>query len=76
MPAEPLTICHLDELETNGSWGLVRRTLGVSAFGLNVVDIAAGASIPEHDETGRDQEEVAPASLIPSWRICPVLSSL
>ena len=58
MPAEPLTICHLDELETNGSWGLVRRTLGVSAFGLNVVDIAAGASIPEHDETGRDQEEV------------------
>ena len=58
MPAEPLTICHLDELETNGSWGLVRRTLGVSAFGLNVVDIAAGTSIPEHDEVDRDQEEV------------------
>ena len=58
MPAEPLTICHVDELEKNGSWGLVRRTLGVSAFGLNVVDIAAGDSIPEHDETGRDQEEV------------------
>ena len=30
----------------------------MSAFGLNVVDIAAGDSIPEHDETGRDQEEV------------------
>ena len=58
MPAEPLTICHVDELETNGAWGLVRRTLGVSAFGLNVVDIAAGDSIPEHDETGRGQEEV------------------
>ena len=58
MPAEPLTICHLDDLEKNGSWGLVRRTLDLSAFGVNVVDIAAGDSIPEHDETGRDQEEV------------------
>ena len=58
MPAEPLTICDVDELERNGSWALARRTLGVSAFGLNVVDIAAGTSIPEHDETDRDQEEV------------------
>lgn len=58
MPAEPLTICHVDELETTGSWGLVRRTLGLSAFGVNVVDIAAGDAIPEHDERDRDQEEV------------------
>jgi uncharacterized cupin superfamily protein len=58
VPAEPLTICDVDELEKNGAWGLVRRSLGVSAFGLNVVDIAAGESIPEHDEVDRDQEEV------------------
>jgi len=58
VPAEPLTICDVDELEKTGSWALARRTLGVNAFGLNVVDIAAGASIPEHDEVDRDQEEV------------------
>jgi uncharacterized cupin superfamily protein len=36
----------------------VRRTLDVRAFGLNVVEIAPGEQIPEHDETERDQEEV------------------
>lgn len=58
MPTEPLTIRSIEELERSGSWALARRSLGVSAFGLNVVDIAAGESIPDHDETGRDQEEV------------------
>ena len=58
MPTEPLTIRSVDELERSGSWALARRSLGLGAFGLNVVDIAAGESIPEHDETGRDQEEV------------------
>ena len=47
-----------DECETSGNWKLVRRTLGLEAFGLNVVDIPAGEQIPEHDETERDQEEV------------------
>ncbi len=28
------------------------------SFGLNAVEIAPGDAIPEHDETGRDQEEV------------------
>ena len=32
--------------------------VGVRAFGLNVVDIAPGDQIPEHDEIARDQEEV------------------
>ncbi len=58
MPNLPLTICTVEEMERNGTWALARRTLGVSSFGLNVVDIAPGDQIPEHDETGRDQEEV------------------
>jgi quercetin dioxygenase-like cupin family protein len=46
------------EMEKAGGWLLVRRTLGLAAFGINMVDIAPGERIPEHDETGRDQEEV------------------
>ena len=46
------------DLEVTGDWRLVRRTLGLRAFGLNLVDIPPGGQIPEHDETGRDQEEV------------------
>ena len=53
-----MTLAQLDECETSGGWRLVRRTLGLEAFGLNVVTIPAGEQIPEHDETGRDQEEV------------------
>jgi uncharacterized cupin superfamily protein len=53
-----LSIIAIDDLERNGSWALARRGLDLRAFGLNIVDIAAGESIPEHDETGRDQEEV------------------
>src|SRR3954470_11286943 len=45
-------------METAGNWLLVRRALGLEAFGMNMVDIAPGERIPEHDETGRDQEEV------------------
>ena len=36
----------------------MRRTLGLSAFGLNLVEIEPGGQIPEHDEIERDQEEV------------------
>jgi uncharacterized cupin superfamily protein len=56
--AEPFTIKHVDEFERSGGWALARRSLGLRAFGMNVVDIEPGASIPEHDETSRDQEEV------------------
>src|SRR3954464_8966279 len=52
------TIVAPDEIETAGNWLLVRRALGLEAFGINMVDIAPGERIPEHDETGRDQEEV------------------
>jgi hypothetical protein len=54
----PFTIVALDETERTGGWHLVRRSLGLEAFGMNVVRIGPGTSIPEHDETGRDQEEV------------------
>jgi uncharacterized cupin superfamily protein len=57
--AEGFTIRHDDELEREyGKWVLVRRSLGVDAFGINVVELPPGDSIPEHDETERDQEEV------------------
>jgi uncharacterized cupin superfamily protein len=52
------TIAGRDELEQTGNWWLVRRSLGVSAFGINLVDIPPGESIPEHQELDRDQEEV------------------
>jgi uncharacterized cupin superfamily protein len=52
------TIAAPDEMEKAGNWMLVRRALGLSAFGINMVDIEPGERIPEHDETGRDQEEV------------------
>jgi uncharacterized cupin superfamily protein len=58
MVADGFTIKHLDEFETNGRWSLVRRGLDVGSFGLNVVQIEQGYSIPEHDEVERDQEEV------------------
>jgi uncharacterized cupin superfamily protein len=53
-----LTIVHRDDLEQTGSWSLVRRSLGIASFGVNLVEIAPGAAIPEHDETARDQEEL------------------
>jgi quercetin dioxygenase-like cupin family protein len=52
------TILHQSDAEHNGNWALIRRSLGVRSFGLNVVEIAPGDRIPEHDESGRDQEEV------------------
>ena len=54
-----VTIKHDDELERDyGKWVLVRRSLGVSSFGINAVDLPPGESIPEHDETERSQEEL------------------
>lgn len=55
---EGYTIAHRDELERTGNWTLVRRSLGCRSFGVNLVDIPPGESIPEHDETQRDQEEL------------------
>lgn len=53
------TIKRDEELERAFEiWVLVRRSLGVESFGINLIELPVGASIPEHDETGRDQEEV------------------
>jgi quercetin dioxygenase-like cupin family protein len=53
------TIKHDDELERDyGKWVLVRRSLGLGAFGMNAVELPPGESIPEHDETERSHEEV------------------
>jgi quercetin dioxygenase-like cupin family protein len=51
-------LIHGDECETAGNWKLVRRTLDLRAFGINLVEIAPGEQLPEHDETQRDQEEL------------------
>jgi len=52
------TLASYEDCETNGDWRLVRRTLGLRSFGVNLVEIPSGGQIPEHDETGRDQEEL------------------
>ena len=51
-------IAHREELERTGNWTLVRRSLDCRAFGVNLVEIEPGESLPEHDETERDQEEL------------------
>jgi uncharacterized cupin superfamily protein len=52
------TISSEDELERSGRWALVRKSLGIAAFGVNVVEIAPGQGIPEHNEAERDHEEL------------------
>jgi quercetin dioxygenase-like cupin family protein len=57
------TIMHRDEFESmegsgNATWHLARRSMGVPAFGFNLVEIGPGGQIPEHDETGSDEIEV------------------
>jgi quercetin dioxygenase-like cupin family protein len=51
-------IAHRGELERNGDWSLVRRSLDIRSVGVNLVEIQPGGSIPEHDESDRDQEEL------------------
>lgn len=52
------TLSHTAECETVGNWRLVRRTLELESFGINLVQIPPGEQIPEHDELDRDQEEI------------------
>jgi hypothetical protein len=40
------TIAHRDDLRQGGNWTLVRRSLGCRLFGVNLVDIPSGESIP------------------------------
>jgi len=58
MDLEGVTIRRREDMERTGNWLLVRRSLGLGAFGMNLVEIPPGERIPEHDETDRDQEEV------------------
>lgn len=57
------TIKHRDEFERmegsgNSTWLLARKALGTSAFGFNLVQIAPGGQIPEHDEAESGQIEL------------------
>jgi uncharacterized cupin superfamily protein len=61
--AEGYTIKSVEEFEEmegsgGATWRLARKTLGAESFGFNVVDIAPGGQIPEHDHTGDNQEEL------------------
>ena len=58
MQGDGFTIVHQDELERTGRWSLARKSLGLGSFGMNIVELEPGYQIPEHDETGRDQEEI------------------
>ena len=62
MPAN-YSIKHQDEFERmEGSgdctWLLARKALGTSSFGFNLVEIAPGGQIPEHDEAESRQVEL------------------
>lgn len=56
--ASGFAIVPRERLERAGDWRLVRRSLGLAAFGMNLVELPPGGAIPEHDEVERDQEEV------------------
>jgi quercetin dioxygenase-like cupin family protein len=58
MQGDGYTILNWDDFERTGNWRLARRSLGLGAFGMNIVDVPPGEQIPEHDETARDHEEV------------------
>jgi quercetin dioxygenase-like cupin family protein len=56
-------IKHWDDFEImegsgGATWRLARKSLDGQAFGFNVVDIAPGGELPEHDHEKDDQEEV------------------
>jgi quercetin dioxygenase-like cupin family protein len=61
--ADGYSIKHRDEFETmegsgDATWKLARKALGTSAFGFNLVEIAPGGQIPEHDEAQSGQVEL------------------
>jgi quercetin dioxygenase-like cupin family protein len=61
--ADNYSIKHRDDFERmEGSgdctWLLARKALGTTAFGYNLVEIAPGGQIPEHDEGQSGQVEL------------------
>lgn len=62
-PVANYSIKHRDEFETmegsgGATWKLARKALGTSSFGFNLVEIAPGGQIPEHDESTSGQAEL------------------
>lgn len=58
MNTPTFNIGHRDSFEKNGKWSLVRKSLNIKSFGINMVTIPPGDTIPEHTEVDRDQEEL------------------
>ena len=61
--ADGYAIGHRDEFETmegsgDSTWLLARKALGTASFGYNLVEIAPGGQIPEHDESSSGQDEL------------------
>ncbi len=55
----PHTIVNAADIEAvNGVFRPLRQALGVSAFGINQLELPPGAEGPEHDHRGDGQEEV------------------
>ena len=55
-----IDITDRDHMERIGSWSLVRRSLGIDAFGVNLVEIAPGTAI----EVGTPDAESSPRTSI------------
>jgi uncharacterized cupin superfamily protein len=54
-----VVVKHIDELEHPWpKWILVRKSLELQSFGMNVCELQPGEQIPEHHELDRDHEEV------------------
>jgi quercetin dioxygenase-like cupin family protein len=54
---------HRDEFEVMAgsggcTWMLARKALGTEGFGYNLVELAPGGELPEHDEAGGGQVEL------------------
>lgn len=59
--AEPYTLKRIDDMETHyaGTFKLARAELGVTSFGIQVIDLPANVdAYPDHDHTENRQEEV------------------
>jgi quercetin dioxygenase-like cupin family protein len=61
--ADGYAIGHRDEFERmegsgDSTWLLARKALGTDAFGYNLVEIAPGGQIPEHDHRGDGEVEL------------------
>ena len=60
MGYEVKQVGELEDMEGSGGarWMLLRRGLDLEAFGMNLVELAPGGEIPEHDESASGQVEI------------------